>query len=112
MSDIDWGVTGENAGTGHLDWHDPDALSAAFAPHGYQISTTTLEVAIVTASAEDWQTRIADHPLGVATFPLLERAGRLDDVRTQFLQTLTDNWTSPTGEVHIPAQYLLATATR
>jgi hypothetical protein len=106
-------VTGENPGTGQLDWHDPNALSAAFAPHGYQVSATTLEVALVTASAEDyWQTRIANHPLGVATFPLLERAGRLDDVRASFLQTLNDNWTSPTGEVRIPAQYLLATATR
>jgi SAM-dependent methyltransferase len=106
-------VTGENPGAGRLDWHDPNALSAAFAPHGYEVSATTLEVAIVTASAEDyWQTRIANHPLGVTTFPLLERAGRLDDVRARFLQTLTDNWTSSTGEVRIPAQYLLATATR
>lgn len=106
-------VTGEKPGSGHLDWHDPAALSAAFAPHGYRVSATTLEVAIVTASAEEyWETRIANHPLGVTTFPILERAGRLDDVRVRFLQALADDWTSPTGAVHIPAQYLLATATR
>ncbi|NIK57373.1 methyltransferase domain-containing protein [Kribbella shirazensis] len=106
-------VGGDNPAAGRIDWHDPEALSAVLSPHGYQLSTTTLEVAIVTASAEDyWETRVANHPLGVTTFPLLERAGRLDEVRARLLQTLTDNWTTPTGEVRIPAQYLLATAVR
>lgn len=107
-------VTGDNnPGGARLDWHDPNALSRLLSPHGYVVTATTLELTVTTTSPEDyWETRIANHPLGVTTFPLLERAGRLDDVRKRFLQTLTDNWTTPTGEVRLPAQYLLATAVR
>ncbi|WP_329002358.1 class I SAM-dependent methyltransferase [Kribbella sp. NBC_00709] len=106
-------VTGANPAGGRIDWHDPAALSTLFAPHGYQVTTTTHELEVVTPSAETyWDTRIANHPLGVSTFPLLEQAGRLDDVRARFLQTLADNWTDTTGQVRLPAQYLLATATR
>ncbi|HWD81995.1 MAG TPA: class I SAM-dependent methyltransferase [Kribbella sp.] len=98
---------------GRMDWHDPNALSTLFAPHGYQVTATTLELTITTASPEEyWETRFANHPLGVTTFPLLKQAGRLDEVRERFLQTLTDNWTTPTGQVNLPAQYLLATAVR
>ncbi|RZU18581.1 hypothetical protein EV645_0775 [Kribbella rubisoli] len=105
--------TGQNPAAGRIDWHDPAALSTLFAPHGYQVTATTLELEVVTPSAEDyWDTRIANHPLGVSTFPLLQQAGRLDEVRTRSLQTLADNWTDTTGQVRLPAQYLLATATR
>jgi SAM-dependent methyltransferase len=104
---------GDNPAGGRIDWHDPDALSALLSPHGYQLSTTTQELTIVTASAEEyWDTRVASHPLGVTTFPLLEQAGRLNDVRESFLKALADDWTTPAGEVRIPAQYLLATAVR
>ena len=104
---------GDNPAGPGIDWHDPKALSALFSRHGYQVTATTLELTITTASAEEyWQTRFANHPLGVTTFPLLERAGRLDGVHERFLQALADNWTTPTGRVQLPAQYLLATAVR
>jgi hypothetical protein len=106
-------VTGQNPAAGRIDWHDPAALSTLFAPHAYQVTTTTLELEVVTPSPEDyWDTRIANHPLGVSTFPLLQQAGRLDEVRAHFLQTLADNWTDATGQVRLPAQYLLASASR
>ncbi|TDW19470.1 class I SAM-dependent methyltransferase [Kribbella kalugense] len=104
---------GRNPAAGAIDWHDPKALSELFGPHGYEVSATTLELGIVTASAEEyWETRIANHPLGVATFPLLQQAGRLDEIRARFLEALTSDHADPSGEIHIPAQYLLATATR
>ena len=104
---------GDNPGRPGIAWHDPNALSTLFSPHGYEVTATTMELAITTASPEDyWETRFANHPLGVTTFPLLEQAGRLDEVRDRFLQTLTDNWTTPSGQVQLPAQYLLATAVR
>jgi len=65
--------------------------------------------------SEYWETRIASHPLGVAAFPLLEKAGRLTEVRTRALQAIADNSTTssgPSGEVRLSAQYLLATAIR
>jgi SAM-dependent methyltransferase len=96
-----------------IDWHDPAVLAAHFEPHGFQLSATTKDLTIMTSSAEDyWATRIAVHPLGMTTLPLLEQAGRLPEVRTRMLTLITGNWTTPTGEVRLPAQYLLTHATR
>lgn len=104
---------GDNLGGARMDWHDPNALSTLFARHGYQVTAKTLELTVTAVSAEEyWQTRFANHPLGVTTLPLLQQAGRLDEVHERFLQTLTDNWTTSTGQVQLPAQYLLATAVR
>ncbi|MEV0788989.1 class I SAM-dependent methyltransferase [Kribbella sp. NPDC050459] len=96
-----------------FNWHDPNALSDLLAPHGFTVSSRTLELDVVTASpAEYWETRIATHPLGIETLPVLEKAGRLDEVRNRVLHMLDENWTTSTGEVRLKAQYLLATAVR
>ncbi|HEY3559574.1 MAG TPA: class I SAM-dependent methyltransferase [Kribbella sp.] len=106
-------VSGADSPAAGIDWHDPNALSTLFSRHGYRVTTATLELTITTASPEEyWETRIANHPLGVTSFPLLEQAGRLDEVRERFLQALTDNWTTRSGQVNLPAQYVLATAVR
>jgi SAM-dependent methyltransferase len=107
-------VTGGSEATdGQIDWHDPKVLSELFGAYGFEVSTTAKDLAVTAASPEDyWETRIADHPLGVATFPLLEKAGRLAEVRTRMLDVIATDWTTPAGEVSLPAQYLLVTATR
>ena len=98
---------------GQIEWHDSKVLSELFGRHGFEVSAITKDLVISTSSPEEyWDTRIAGHPLGVATFPLLEKAGRLDEVRARMLKVITDDWTSPSGDVQLPAQYLLATATR
>jgi hypothetical protein len=48
----------------------------------------------------------------MATVPILEKAGRLTEVRACMFNLIADNWTTPTGEVHLPAQYLLTIAAR
>ncbi|GAB2670641.1 class I SAM-dependent methyltransferase [Kribbella swartbergensis] len=106
-------VTGRGIADGRVDWHDPNVLTSLLEPHGFHLTTDTKELTISTPSPEDyWSTRIATHPLGVATLPLLDQSGRLPAVRTQMLTQITQNWTTPTGEVALPAQYLLAKATR
>jgi SAM-dependent methyltransferase len=107
-------ITGGTAGVaGQIDWHDPKVLADLFGEHGFEVSAVTNDLDITAASPEEyWETRIAAHPLGIATAPLLEQAGRLDEVRTRVVKVLTDNFGSPTGEIRLPAQYLLATATR
>jgi hypothetical protein len=98
---------------GRIDWHDPAVLSELFGRHGFEVSAKTKNLTIATTSAEEyWSTRIAGHPLGVATLPLLEKAGRLTEVRTRILDVITANWTTDSGGVRLPAQYLVATATR
>jgi SAM-dependent methyltransferase len=107
-------VTGSGeAMEGRIDWHDPKVLSELFGQHGFEVSASTNDLTVVaTSAAEYWSTRIAGHPLGVATLPLLEKAGRLTEVRTRVLDVITAGWTTPSGEVRLPAQYLLAAATR
>lgn len=110
-------VTGSGeAMEGQIDWHDAGVLSHLFGKHGFTVSATIKDITFVASSpSEYWETRIASHPLGVATFPVLEKAGRLTEVRTRALQAIADNSTTssgPSGEVRLSAQYLLATAIR
>jgi SAM-dependent methyltransferase len=106
-------VTNSSPPADQIDWHDPKVLSELFSPHGFEVSAEVKELTVTTASPEAyWQTRIANHPLGIATFPLLEKAGRLGEVRTRILTTISENWTTASGEVRLPAQYLLAAARR
>ncbi|MEU4194921.1 class I SAM-dependent methyltransferase [Kribbella sp. NPDC026611] len=106
-------ITGSGeAMEGQIDWHDPAVLAELFGQHGFELTATVKDLAMTAASPEDyWETRLANHPLGVATLPLLEQAGRLTDVRTRVIDAI-GNWTTPSGQVSIPSQYLLATATR
>ncbi len=106
-------VIGSDPTEGGIDWSDPTVLSTLLEPHGFRLATSTKDMTIITASAEDyWSTRIASHPLGIVTLPLLEQAGVLADVRSRTISLIAANWTTPSGEVHLPAPYLLATATR
>ena len=107
-------VTGSGeAMEGRIDWHDPKALSELFGPFGFEVSAAVHDLTFRASSAEEyWTTRIAQHPLGVATFPVLEKAGRLDEVRTLALETIAAKWTRPDGAIELPARYLLAAATR
>ncbi|MET9316077.1 methyltransferase domain-containing protein [Kribbella sp. NPDC003505] len=105
-------ITGRNVGP-QFTWHDPNALAGLLTPHGFELSGKTLALDVVAPSAEAyWETRIATHPLGIATLPLLEQAGRLEEVRNRVLTTIEEDWTIPTGEVRLKAHYLLATAVR
>jgi SAM-dependent methyltransferase len=98
---------------GQIDWHKPEVLADLFGKHGFAVEAETRDLTFVAPSVEAyWSTRIAQHPLGVATFPLLEKAGRLEEVRARILDVITAEWTTPSGEVRLPAQYLLAKATR
>lgn len=97
---------------GRIDWHDPAVLTELFAAHGFELTATVKDIAFTASSPEEyWQTRLANHPLGLATFPLLEKADRLTDVRTRVLEAI-GTWTASSGQVSIPAQYLLAAARR
>ena len=107
-------ITGSGeAMDGRIDWHDPNVLTALMGRHAFEVSAITKDLIFTIPSVDEfWATRIAAHPLGVATFPLLEKAGRLDEIRAHILTELAQNWTTDSGEVRLPAQYLLASATR
>ena len=88
------------------------AGTGLYGVYGREITGRTLDEIYSPSAAEYWQTRIATHPLGTQTLPVLEQAGRLEEVRNRVLDMITTDWTTSTGEVRLKAQYLLATATR
>jgi SAM-dependent methyltransferase len=63
-------------------WNERDALSGLFEPHGFSVSTTEHNLAFGAPSVDEFM-RIEgeNHPLAVASRPVLERAGRAEEVR-------------------------------
>jgi SAM-dependent methyltransferase len=63
-------------------WHESDALSGLFQPLGFSVSITEHELAFGAASVDEFM-RIEgeNHPLAIAARPVLEEAGRAEEVR-------------------------------
>jgi SAM-dependent methyltransferase len=63
-------------------WHEADTLSSLFEPHGFSISLTQHSLAFAAPSVDVFmQIEGENHPLAIAARPVLERAGRADEVR-------------------------------
>jgi SAM-dependent methyltransferase len=63
-------------------WHDREALSGLFEPHGFSVSLSEHSLAFSAPSIDVFmQIEGENHPLAVAARPVLERAGRADEVR-------------------------------
>jgi SAM-dependent methyltransferase len=63
-------------------WHERDTLSGLFEPHGFTVSLTEHPLAFSAPSVDEFM-RIEgeNHPLAIAARPVLEQAGRADEVR-------------------------------
>lgn len=63
-------------------WHEREALSRLFEPHGFSVSLTEHRLAFHAPSVDEFM-RIEgeNHPLAIAARPVLEKAGRADEVR-------------------------------
>jgi SAM-dependent methyltransferase len=100
-------LTGRGQLDGMFNWHDPNALSGLFRPHGLAISVSERELEIAVPSAEAyWRNRLVKHPIGSTVFPVLEKAGVLGQVRADTLALLAEAGPS------ISAHYLLVEARR
>jgi ubiquinone/menaquinone biosynthesis C-methylase UbiE len=63
-------------------WHERDSLSRVFEPHGFSVSLTEHSLAFGSPSVDEFM-RIEgeNHPLAIAARPVLEGAGRANEVR-------------------------------
>jgi SAM-dependent methyltransferase len=63
-------------------WHEREALSGLFEPHGFSVALTEHSLAFSAPSVEEFM-RIEgeNHPLAIAARPVLEEAGRANEVR-------------------------------
>jgi SAM-dependent methyltransferase len=81
------GVTGQTPR--RFAWHDPAAIGELAAAHGAQARAHDGRLTITAPSPEGYfAANEAHHPMSVAGRPLLERAGRYDEVREQAIAVL------------------------
>jgi SAM-dependent methyltransferase len=63
-------------------WHEPDSLSSLFEPHGFAASVTEHSIPFHAPSVDEFM-RIEgeNHPIAIATRPVIAKAGRADEIR-------------------------------
>jgi SAM-dependent methyltransferase len=77
-------------------WEDQDALTALFAPHGFQVRLTEHTLTYTGKSPEAFMEHQArNHPLAVAAAGLLKQVGATADVRDELLEILREGNEDP-----------------
>jgi SAM-dependent methyltransferase len=105
-------ATGAGAGAAPFPWHDGEALTRVFAPHGFSVSTHEQRLEFTAASARAFgDSELRDHPTWVAAHAALEPAGRYQAIRDRALQLLQDANEDP-GAFRLTSRYVVAAATR
>lgn len=63
-------------------WHELDSLSGLFEPHGFSVSLTEHSIPFHAPSVDEFM-RIEgeNHPIAIAARPVLEKAGRAEEIR-------------------------------
>jgi SAM-dependent methyltransferase len=91
-------------------WHDPDALTGLFAPHGFAVEVEQHTLAFTAASARDFfEIETTNHPVAVSGLSALARLGQADALRTQLLIILEEGNEHP-QQFRITSPYVVATA--
>jgi SAM-dependent methyltransferase len=63
-------------------WHERDALSGLFEPHGFSVSITEHSLAFGAPSVDEFmRVEGENHPLAISARPVLESAGRAEEIR-------------------------------
>ena len=94
-------------------WHDRDALASVFAPNGLRIETHERRTLTYSApSAEHYlDVNMNSHPMAVSAIPLLEKAGRSEELHDQLLKILQSHNES-VDSFSMKGEYIIATARR
>jgi SAM-dependent methyltransferase len=75
-------ITGQPPPSPPFAWHELDAVSGLFEPHGFSASLSEHSLSFGAPTIDEFM-RIEgeNHPLAIAARPVLEEAGRADEVR-------------------------------
>jgi SAM-dependent methyltransferase len=70
------------AGSAPFTWHERETLAELFGPHGFSVSVTEHPIPFHAPSVDEFM-RIEgeNHPLAIAARPVLEKAGRAEEIR-------------------------------
>jgi len=93
-------------------WHEREALSGLFEPHGFSVSLTEHKLAFSAPTLDEFM-RIEgeNHPLAVAARPVLEGAGRADEIRDGMRRIYEEANEDPAA-FRISSPYVIAELTR
>ncbi|HKH22038.1 MAG TPA: class I SAM-dependent methyltransferase [Solirubrobacterales bacterium] len=101
-------ILGEPPAAALFAWHELEALSGLFEPYGFSVSLTEHELAFSAPTIDQFM-RIEgeNHPLAVAARPVLEGAGRADEVRDGMRRIYEEANEDP-AEFRITSRYVVA----
>lgn len=93
-------------------WHDRDALSDLFGPHGFAVELEEHNLSFTAPSPAAYlDQEFRDHPMAVAGLAVLEELGQAQALRDRLLQMLTAGNEDPAG-FRTTSRYIVATARR
>ncbi|HEX4356484.1 MAG TPA: hypothetical protein VH141_03130, partial [Pseudonocardia sp.] len=96
-------------GPPQFGWHDLDALSALFAPHGLRVELAERSVEFTGPSVEHYlDEQASTHPMAVSGFAVLQRHGRADELRGRLREILEAANEDP-GAFRLTSPYVVAT---
>jgi SAM-dependent methyltransferase len=89
-------------------WHERESLSELFEPHGFSVSLTEHSLAFGAPSIDEFM-RIEgeNHPLAIAARPVLEGAGRAEEVREGMRRIYEEGNENPDG-FRVTSRYVVA----
>lgn len=89
-------------------WHESDSLSELFGPHGFTVSVTDHKLAFHAPSVDEFM-RIEgeNHPIAIAAQPVLESAGRAEEVRDGMRRIYEEANEDPSG-FQLTSRYVVA----
>jgi SAM-dependent methyltransferase len=93
-------------------WHERDSLSGLFEPHGFSVALTEHPVPFHAPSIDEFM-RIEgeNHPLAIAARPVLEEAGRADEVR-EGMRRIYEEGNEDRDGFRITSRFVVAELTR
>jgi SAM-dependent methyltransferase len=91
-----------------FEWHERAALEGLFEPHGFGVSLGEPSLSFSDASAEAFLERGERyHPLSISARPIVEKAGRADELREGLLRLYEDANEDPDA-FRVTSRYVVA----
>ncbi|MBP2326128.1 SAM-dependent methyltransferase [Kibdelosporangium banguiense] len=95
-----------------FEWYEPAQAAGLFEPHGFDVAVHERSLAFQAPDVESyWQASFVQHPLMVATTPLLEAHGLLAGAQASARAILVEGNESPDA-FKVTSRYVVITASR
>jgi SAM-dependent methyltransferase len=101
-------ILGEPPAAPPFPWHELDAVSGLFEPHGFTVSLSGHALSFSATSVDEFmQIEGENHPIAIAARPVLEGAGRADEVRQEMRRIYEEGNEDPSA-FRLTSNYVVA----